>query len=367
MKTAKRRWSTLALLFCLALSPAWAAKKEKSDPDKMEYRRKMDELHDCLVVAPVFVDRTTVRPGQVLRASSLLVNTSAADLTVPANPDEAPDRTPTLGKEIWYLKRCARNPTATERNASKDGRTRLGERAHQVRQVKAGETIELECPEVLVDPAKQKLANDNYEISVDFVNEDGHVVATGSQRIRVQIQDPSESSTPAARHAAILGKFWLPNFELLALKLSATTVRRGEVVMAKCALKNVSGPVELPYDALGLTPYKENFGSEQWLFGKCVYVRARDRARIPGGGVYLKTENPNPSLETGHYLDGFGGQLLTFRRKDKTGFAPGEELEFTKKIDSAKLEPGTYEIRLMIGAPSIGDIGVRRQFLTVTP
>jgi len=367
MDTAKRRWSALALTLCLALNPAWAARKEKSDPEKLEYARKMDELHDRLVVARVFVDHENVWPGQVLRASSLLINNSPSDLTVPRRPGEAPDGTPTLGKEIWYLKRLGKVPTATERNAGLDGRTRLGERVHQVRQFKAGATIELDCPEAVVDPAKQKLREGNYEVSVDFVNEDGRVVATGTQMFRVKVHAPGEASTPEGRREAALLKMWQPNFEMLPLTLSATTARRGEVVQARCVVRNAAESVELPFEALSLTPWKEDFGLEQWRFGRCVYVRLCDRTRAATGGVHIKSENPHPQFETGHYLRGFGGQLLSFHRKDRTQFAPGEELAFSKTIKTADLEPGTYEIQLSVGGAHPGDVGVRRQFLTVTP
>ena len=367
MDTAKRRWSALTLLLCLALTPAWAARKEKPDPEKLEYARKMDELHDRLVVARVFVDHETVWPGQVLKASSLLINNSAADLTDPQRPGDAADGPPTLGKEIWYLKQLGKGPTATERREGLDGRTRLGERVHQVRQLKAGASIELDCPEARVDPVKLKLREGNYEVTVDFVNEDGRVVATGTQLFRVKIHDPREASMPEGRREAALLKMWQPNFEMLPMTLSATTVSRGEVVQARCVVRNTAGLVELPFDALSLTPWKEDFGHEQWLFGRCVYVRSCDRARAPDGGVYLKSENPHPQFETGYYLHGFGGQQLNFHRKDRTHFAPGEELVFSKTIKTADLEPGTYEIRLSVGGARAGDVGVRRQFLTVTP
>lgn len=326
---------------CLLLPMLWAVAgaADQSPAAQRRYLAEMERIARRLEVGPVVLDRTVVRPGEVLKARATLVSRSPAEILVPSEPGAVPGEAPTLGSEFWYIRRLDGPAQGRERKF----RDLL---ATKVFALKAGEVVKLEYHAGEVDPVRENLESGKYEITVEYkVGPNRIPVGGGSARFTVEgaVQvDPKallRQEKEKDERAAQLCRKVFAALQVGDILLSAPTVKRGLPLDVTCVVTNPGQrDVEVPAEIA-------HFGIQRWS------IRRLD------GGAAADGQDDSPALWSGN---------LTFTSGKPGVVSPGEQILLSNKLEGSKLEVGSYEITLEVKDACQNPICSRKKRIRVT-
>jgi hypothetical protein len=323
-------------IFASVLALLTVDARSAEDPKRIaKYQAEMAKVYKAIEVKPVQLDKTVVKPGEKLKATSALVNKSAEDFVIPPVPGTAADAI--LGDEDWYLRKLDGN--------KKSERTRRHGLIVRRTELKAGEEIPLKFWAGEVDPKEENLASGRYEISVDFLSTGNKVVGTAAAVFEVVNPDYVDPAVLGRKRKqegdklAAYGKEIFASLRLADLTIGSATVKKGVVLQATSNLVNMSkADVVLPDDPVFRT------------IGK----RATYDKRYAIIGMYQWTVEKGGTTATGA-----GGAV--FEMPKDGVFPAGFEMPFNNSIETKDLPAGQYELVLTIRDCANKVVGVKKQ------